>query len=582
LEIFSLGTRDFVQSVGTAVRPPLTAREIGGLLFQTLFKGQVRTAFDRSLGIAQERGRGLRIRLRIDPKAGHVLALPWELLYYEETGDFLGLDRNTPVVRCLDVLRPAAGLVEHRLRILAVASAPRGWGALDLESERRHLQSAENRDVEVVFLPRHRVEDLRSTLIQSPFHVLHFMGHGTFKSGEGALIFEDPSGGELPFTGRDLALVLKGFPNLRLVVLNACQTARMAEEEEEGFHPFAGVASALLQEGVPAVVAMRSSIPDKAAIAFSQTFYQQLAAGEPVDAAVTEGRMAIYSKVGENGGWNLPILFLLGKDGEIFHGRGLRPLVKAWVIAVGLVLLVLLSGFTFRKSYQALEKNNEGVAAVQAGRDDEARAAFLAALKLDSEYAAAHSNLADVEERSGNYEEALSHAKAAVRSSPHQASYHYNFGRLLVRIGGHDQEALSSLQRAVDLNPCHTKAFNEMGNVYLDLGRPADARRVIETGLRCHPPLPYLYKNLGRVAMEQGRTGEAVIALEKAVRLYGREGLRDVEEPTYWLAEAYARDGRRPLACERLRDFERLTGWIGIRAENAKRLAQQERCEGVF
>lgn len=585
-ETLSWGTRDFVQRAGAAVAPPPAAREIGGLLFRALFNGKLRTAFDQSLGAAQVRGRGLRIRLRIDPKAGRALALPWELLHYEETGGFLGLDRNTPVVRGLDVLRPAAGLLEHRLRILAVASAPRGWSSLDLERERRHLKTAckEHRDVEAVFLNRIRIEDLRNALIRSPFHVLHFMGHGTFDAatGEGALQFEGPDGGPLPITGRDLALELKGFPTLRLVVLNACQTARMAEEEGEGLHPFTGVASALLKEGIPAVVAMRSSIPDTAAIAFSRTFYQQLAAGEPVDAAVTEGRLAIRREVGENGGWNLPILFLLGKDGEIFRGRGLRPLVKAWAVAAGFMLLVLLSGFSFRKSYQALEHNNQGVAASQAGRDDEARAAFLAALKLDPEYAAAHSNLAGVEEREGNYAEALIHARAAVRSSPSQASYHYNLGRLLIRLGSYDQEALDSLQQAIRLDPCHREAFNEMGAVYLDLGRPMEARGMIETGLRCQPPLPYLYKNLGRAALIQDKPREAITVLEEALRLYGREGLRDIEEPTYWLAEAYARGGRRDLACTRLREFERVTGGISPLAEKARRLAQQESCEGVL
>jgi len=583
-ETLSLGGRDFRRAPAVSAPPPPTAREIGDGLFQALFTGKVLTLFHESLGKADASGKGLRIRLRIDPGLGRALALPWELLHRADTDDFLGMSRSTPLVRSLDVHRPPApARIGERLRILAVASAPRGNPSLDLDRERANLRSSwkGRRDAEIVFLDKPGREELRLALLQGDFHVLHFMGHGTFAegAGEGALLFEAPDGGPLPVTGGELAVELKGFHSLRLVVLNACQTARMAEDE--GLHPFAGVASALVQGGVPAVVAMRSRISDRAAVAFSQTFYEQLAAGDPVDAAISEGRLAIYRKEGENGGWNLPILFLLGESGELFRSRGLRPLAKAAAVSISLTLLVLFSGFSFRKNYQALKANNEGAALASRGLDDQARAAFLDALRLDPGYAAAHANLAGVEERQGNYAAAASEAEAAAEAAPHQASYLYNLGRLQARMG-RVPEALGSLQRAIDLAPCHGEAFNEMGNLYLDLDRPGDARRVIESGLRCTPPLPYLYKNLGRAALAQGSAGEAVQALEKAFHLYGQAGLRDIEEPTYWLAEAYAREGRRDLACEKLQDFERLTGGISPLGAQARRRAQQERCEGVL
>jgi hypothetical protein len=90
----------------------------------------------------------------------------------------------------------------------------------------------------------------------------------------GVLLMENEEGGPEPVGAATLSAWLHDEP-LRLVVLNACKSATTALRSGE--HPFAGIATALIREGVPAVVAMQFPISDKAAIIFSQTFYQRLA-----------------------------------------------------------------------------------------------------------------------------------------------------------------------------------------------------------------------------------------------------------------------------------------------------------------
>ena len=58
---------------------------------------------------------------------------------------------------------------------------------------------------------------------------------------------------------------------LQLVVLNSCQGARTTLAD-----PFAGVATTLIQSGVPAVVAMQFEISDEAAIVFAEELYTNL------------------------------------------------------------------------------------------------------------------------------------------------------------------------------------------------------------------------------------------------------------------------------------------------------------------
>ncbi|HSS47799.1 MAG TPA: CHAT domain-containing protein, partial [Thermoanaerobaculia bacterium] len=424
-------------------------------------------------------------------------------------------------------------------------------------------------------------KELRTDLRQGGFHVLHIMGHGTFDGAAGALVFAGPQGQPEFVDGRELAAELKGCRDLRLVVLNTCHSARSAEEN--GLQPFTGVASALVQGGVPAVVAMRSRISDSAALAFSETFYQQLAArdeGNEIDTAVAEGRLAIQRVVGQEGGWDLPVLFLPREDVRL-PKRQSRT--KALIFAFVLLVLVAGGGIIYRRTYKAIGLNEKGALLAREGHLTEARGLLLEALRLDPGYAAPDSTLAVIAEQEGRYNEAFQHARAAVEKAPKQAAYHYNLGRLLAH-SRDDREAFSSLRLATHFESCHAAAYNELGNLYLSLELSTDARREIEAGLRCaHTTGPAargpLLKNLGRVELMEGKPGEAVRDLTEALVVYDREGRDDSWEPDYWLTEAFARQGRRDLACQRLRDFARL---VPNGTREARSLAQQQRCDGVF
>ena len=90
--------------------------------------------------------------------------------------------------------------------------------------------------------------------------------------------------------GTELANLLADQTSLRLVVLNSCEGARTTLTD-----PFAGVATTLVQLGVPAVVAMQFEISDEAAILFAEELYTNLIGRQdPIDAAVAEARKAIY------------------------------------------------------------------------------------------------------------------------------------------------------------------------------------------------------------------------------------------------------------------------------------------------
>jgi len=304
---------------------PASGAAFGRALFDGLFSGDVRTLLDRSLGMAQAGGRGLRIKLHVDPSdptLTEVSRLPWELLHAHGTREYLALSEFTPVVRFLDVQRPwEPPSFKAPLRVLVVLANPEGSQGLDLARERALIAEswARLKGVEVEFLDGATRDGLLRALSGTPFHVLHVMGHGTFDpdTGEGMLVLEDGRGGPELQSGRSLGVLLRDLPSLRLVFLNACDTARAGSAG--GGDPFAGVASALVLAGVPAVVAMQRPIQDRAAIAFAGGVYAALSRRQPVDVAVGAGRKAVHDTVPGTLEWAIPVLFLRSPDGHLFR-----------------------------------------------------------------------------------------------------------------------------------------------------------------------------------------------------------------------------------------------------------------------
>jgi len=84
----------------------------------------------------------------------------------------------------------------------------------------------------------------------------------------------------------------------------------------------------LVQQGIPCVVAMQFEISDASAIQFSNAFYEGVASGHPVDQAVAQGRLAIFSEVSDLE-WATPVLYLRSPDARIFAPSPRSGVIKA-------------------------------------------------------------------------------------------------------------------------------------------------------------------------------------------------------------------------------------------------------------
>lgn len=305
--------------------PHVDVSETGGRLFRALFSGQVRHLFDQSMGaLATDETIGLRLRLDFDPESeGHsqLLELPWEQLYWLERRQFLGLDLRISIVRVLAVPhRRQAVRAKQPIKVLLVAANPEDTGSLawrqDCQKIVRALYGHPAIDTEP--LPKATSPALGNRLRQGGLHILHFIGHGSFDSiqGQGSLILENEHGTSAVLEASRLADLCRAAPELRLVVLSACHSATAPSGVDQD--AFAGLTSALLMSGIPAVVSMIGPIPDTAAIAFNEAFYASLGRGRPVERAVIEGRLAIRANDGTAFEWTAPVLSMDAPERRLF------------------------------------------------------------------------------------------------------------------------------------------------------------------------------------------------------------------------------------------------------------------------
>jgi hypothetical protein len=295
-------------------------KEVGGKLFDALFTRGLATCLAMSRDHCHTAGEGLRLRLNLT-ETPSLLNLPWEFLYDRSINRFLSLSDETPIVRYLAVDHPANPLkTPLPLRVLVMVSSPDDveYQDLDVEKEIADLKKAvaslaANGHLFLDVIPA-TLDDLRRALSENRYQVFHFIGHGGFdpSSQDGALVLETEGGRASITSGPTLGTFLADHRPLRLAVLNACEGARSANDD-----PFAGVAQTLIQQGVPAVVAMQFEITDRAAIAFSKDFYASLVLGLPVDVAVSEARKGIFAQNNATE-WATPVLYLRSPDGVLF------------------------------------------------------------------------------------------------------------------------------------------------------------------------------------------------------------------------------------------------------------------------
>ena len=295
-------------------------RQFGHKLFRALIRDEVKTVYDASGGDAEPIG----IRLIVDdPRAARI---PWELMLDPVFGvPFAVRHRLVRGFATTTEARPLE-VVDRPLRLLVASSSPIGVEELDSQLEVEDIREALkplSDTIEVQVLPHASEASLLNALREGlnadpaePIHLFHWIGHGGIDpaTGNSALLFENEAGGRQVVDGARLATILNGF-DIRLVFLNACYSAAPTTETalaESSFVVSAGVAEELLVSGIPAVIGMQANVRDERARSFARNFYQAIADGVRIDAAILDARRLVRPDGGAGGDVGIPVSYLRG------------------------------------------------------------------------------------------------------------------------------------------------------------------------------------------------------------------------------------------------------------------------------
>ncbi len=169
-----------------------------------------------------------------------------------------------------------------------------------------------------------------------------------------------------------------------------------------------------------------------------------------------------------------------------------------------------------RNALQALL--DKAIAHQHAGENDEAKALFAQALKLDSNNAVALYSLSAIESTQGDYGQALVHIEKVVVSSPKFAQAHLAYSVILFNLGRMD-EALKAVQKALKVEPTLPGA-----QAHLETVRLAHASHGGGNATPSNPQVVAL--NTQAIALQgAGQHAEAEALLRQALALDGKNFL---------------------------------------------------------
>lgn len=215
------------------------------------------------------------VALSLDDSPGERYAARLAILLYP------ALSSNSERFLATDAVEsklPGNASTNGTMKILLLASNPTTTDRVLLDEEVHAIEeniarSAGRDSVRVVSKWAVRPGDLHQALLDHEPTIVHFSGHGAGRSG--IVLHGDVPDAEYRVTGdalRHLFATLRG--NIRVVVLNACESSEQANK---------------VAEVIDFVIGMDDSVDDETARKFSAAFYLGIASARAIDTAFNMG-----------------------------------------------------------------------------------------------------------------------------------------------------------------------------------------------------------------------------------------------------------------------------------------------------
>ncbi|WP_088243196.1 CHAT domain-containing protein [Calothrix rhizosoleniae] len=307
--------------------------KVGEALFEALFDSQLREDFLYFYTeVTKKQKQTLQVILEINEIAmPEVVAYPWELIClpqkYNQRDIHFATNRKLSFFRCRYQLEEEAKLSikvneGEQLKIALVVSKPTAEPRLsnvEYQEVQQYLRSLDSQYNQVKFLPV--MDSLNSynileRLEEDEPDIFHFIGHGQLieENGEdiGQIAFVNDSGKADWKDAKMFSQLFNGHTP-KIVILQACETGKQSET-----NAFSSVASRLMLQGIPVVIAMQYKVSNQIASTFVKEFYSQIIKGNSVDIAVQRARSRIVIENGFNQrDFAIPVIYMNASDGYL-------------------------------------------------------------------------------------------------------------------------------------------------------------------------------------------------------------------------------------------------------------------------
>lgn len=162
--------------------------------------------------------------------------------------------------------------------------------------------------------------------------------------------------------------------------------------------------------------------------------------------------------------------------------------------------------------------NNLGVLYYNKGLYEEAVAAFMRALELDSRMQVAQRNLEIAYLNSGHADERIAQLREHLRTTPSDRDARWELGRTSALLGRH-AEAIAEFSELLKYHPRDLGALIQLGLSEKAVGDIEVAQRWLEEALTVDPDSSLVYFYLGEIAYNRGLSDEALAWLQQAIAL---------------------------------------------------------------
>ncbi|MEZ4868380.1 MAG: CHAT domain-containing protein [Caldilineaceae bacterium] len=320
--ISNAGQRPLKRSIGYGSYDSISS--IGSALQTALFEGTpLGRQFRAALEMTDRRREALRLRFLLqDPD---VVNVPWEFLFDTYQSNYLALSTRTPIVRQGQAQLLTLSPLTPPLRILLVTADIANLLAAPEVELLQELASATGM-VELQVVKDATSAALRDALRATSYHALYLIGAAAWKYRQGnrwdsarptelrnvqnGLLLlgakqsgKDPVADATFLSAAELQKLLAPQKELRLLILSGADTDLLAAE---------------MAQSLSAVLGMRGLLAAATRLPLMQNFCNALLAGQPLEAALTQGRQLIDSQNPGVGEWGLPLLYENTQDGLFF------------------------------------------------------------------------------------------------------------------------------------------------------------------------------------------------------------------------------------------------------------------------